>query len=90
MKVRIYYDGYADRYLPQYKLCDFIWVPFKAYQLFHAKDNRQKLKFLHKDDALNWLQFKKNDLLIEKKRKQEAVLRAKSTGVVFEENWELI
>ena len=83
MKVRVYYDGYKDRYYPQYKEW-FKWHCFRElshYQSHYLVD----VGFETKNNAIKYLTMKKIEYQKEKEREAAARERDKKSGVVYED-----
>ena len=84
MKVRVYYDGYHDVYLPQGKLCG-IWFTFHEFDIMGVGALGDKVRFRTKTSAVEY--FIK--LKAERKTAQESEVaakeRSKKSGVVYED-----
>ena len=85
MKVRVYYNGYEDRYIPQYRWSFFFWFPFDDVYPLRYFDSfiPVSLGFRKKDEAIEWLNNKK--IAIQKERERVSVAKNRSNNIVYED-----
>ena len=86
MKVRVYYDGYKDTYIPQYRWFG-IWRPYKRFEYIRAGAYCYYINREHqtKEDAIAFLKIQKTNRKIDQEREAAAKERSKKSSVVYEE-----
>jgi hypothetical protein len=83
MKVRVYYDGYKDEYLPQYK--DWgIWRTFEWDKLVGYRVVKFEMKFPTKEEAIEYIEWVNQRNKVKKEREAAAKERDKKSGIVYE------
>ena len=82
MKVRVYYNGYEDVYIPQYRWFG-VW---RNYKCFKAIDGYYFIRECSaKEDAIAFLNAQRTNRKVDREREAAAKERSKKSGVVYEE-----
>jgi hypothetical protein len=84
MKVRVYYDGYEDEYLPQYMKWGTWWT-FKWDKFVDCVGVvKIEMKCPTKEDAIEWIEWVKQRNKVAREKELAAREREKKSGVVYE------
>jgi predicted alpha/beta-fold hydrolase len=84
MKVRIYYDGYANTYLPQYRWFG-IWFNFRGCISKYGSQFNLSREYDTKDEAIKFLDGEKLRRKANRNTAAAGKERAKKSGVAYED-----
>jgi hypothetical protein len=85
MKVRVYYNGYKNVYLPQHRWFG-IWKTFTTSETdFYFSEFCTDLEYSSQEKAVAYLNLVKEQCQKDRKREAASKERAKKSGVVYED-----
>lgn len=84
MKLRVYYDGYKDRYIIEHKWFGLMWRSYVTFRSCYDGLTEEYYIFKSEQDAIEFVNAKRNE--VEEERKIEALAkeRSKKSKVIYE------